>query len=185
MPGKVTSTISTAGSARRSSSDGATDGIPNSSAHACAASGLLDRLLCHPESAAAAAIFRALLWEILGLLEAPSTRTSPSPHRETTILRYLRDAFDRPINRETVAASFNLSPGYLGRLIRQSTGRSFQDVLMSFRLERARWLLRHSELPINEIALRCGFNSANYFTRAFRKAFRRSPREWRGGVEAD
>lgn len=146
------------------------------------ASGLLDRLLCGPEPAAATAVFRTLLWEILGLLEAPSSRELPTTHRETTILRYLRDACDRPINRETVAASFNLSPGYLGRLIRQSTGRSFQDVLVSFRLERACWLLRHSELPINEIALRCGFNSANYFTQTFRRAFRRSPRDWRGST---
>jgi len=145
------------------------------------AAGLLDRLLAGPEPEAATSIHRTLLWEILALLEAPSLPCQHATSRATTILRYLRDSCDRPINRETVAASFNLSPGYLGRIVREATGRSFQDVLLQFRIDRASWLLRYSAIPINEIALRSGFNSANYFTQAFRKAREMSPRDFRNG----
>lgn len=143
------------------------------------ASGVLDRLLARKEPSANASRFQVVLWEILEMLEASSGSGLETPRRGELILRYLRDSCDQPINRETVAEVFRISSGYVGRLVRQETGESFQAVLLAFRLERARWLLRHSDLAIGEIALGCGFTSANYFAQAFRRAEGMSPGTWR------
>jgi AraC-like DNA-binding protein len=50
--------------------------------------------------------------------------------------------------------------------------------LLERRLREAKHLLREERLTISEIALRCGVNSASYFSRMFRKKFGCTPIEW-------
>ncbi len=46
-------------------------------------------------------------------------------------------------------------------------------------IERVKELLLHTELPIKQIALRCGFNYVQYMTRAFRKLTGQTPAKYR------
>jgi AraC family transcriptional regulator, positive regulator of tynA and feaB len=64
-------------------------------------------------------------------------------------------------------------------------GTSFTEELMRLRLERARELLddpRLAEVPISEIAARCGFADPSHFARRYRQRFARSPTEARGAA---
>ena len=49
--------------------------------------------------------------------------------------------------------------------------------------EKARNLLEHTQLPIKEIAFQLGFDSQNYFSRAFKKHQGVSPAHYRTEVE--
>ena len=125
------------------------------------------------------AIFECLVWELFERLSAEDSRKNSPTNLGQAALRYLRDQCGRPINRETSAEALCISPGYLGRLVKEATGLTFQENLQQMRMEHARALLCRPHLSIEEIALQCGYTSANYFAQAFRRSEGRSPREWR------
>ena len=56
-----------------------------------------------------------------------------------------------------------------------SKGTSFSDMLMDVRMTHALGLLQTTELPINQIALDCGYQSPSRFSVRFRKRFGISP----------
>jgi AraC-like DNA-binding protein len=67
------------------------------------------------------------------------------------------------------------SPNHLNRILRNQLGRTFHELLIRERLERARALLMEGRLNCTEAALECGFNDSNYFSRAFRKVYGHAP----------
>jgi len=78
-----------------------------------------------------------------------------------------------------LAERLGLSERQTARLVRSETGRSFRELKTSARLERAQKLLASSELPILEVALRAGWNSASQFHEAFRSSVGVSPARYR------
>jgi len=145
------------------------------------AAGLLDRLLHMPDPVELqmSALAQSLCWEILTRLDTTQPALSTPENPVDRMLRYLKDQCHHSINRTSAAKALGVSPGYLGTLIKRRTGKPFQNVLMEMRLENAKWMLSQSQLDVEEVALRSGFSSANYFTQLFRKAEGISPREWR------
>jgi AraC family transcriptional regulator, positive regulator of tynA and feaB len=69
-----------------------------------------------------------------------------------------------------------------------SANTTFLEHLMSLRLERAREMLndaRFSDLPVSEVAARCGFTDPSHFARRFRQQFGQSPQQFRhSGTQA-
>ena len=62
---------------------------------------------------------------------------------------------------------------------RKATGRSVLEELMLIRIERAKDLLRTTDLPIPAVAERCGYSFPSRFREAFRAATGRNPLAWR------
>ncbi len=73
----------------------------------------------------------------------------------------------------------SLSPGYLSRAFRQSTGRPLFEYINRIRIQKACLLLKRSKMPIIEIAFSVGYNNLSFFNRYFRKLMRISPRQYR------
>ena len=53
------------------------------------------------------------------------------------------------------------------RCFRASIRQSPMEYLIDYRIRTARKLLETTDLPVTEVALRCGFNSPSYFTKQF------------------
>jgi len=87
------------------------------------------------------------------------------------------------IDRGGAAADMGLHPTHLSDLCRRQAGTGFTRVVEADRLARARALLRaRPDMTIAVVAKTCGFASAGYFTRVFRRANGQSPSAWRVGV---
>lgn len=69
----------------------------------------------------------------------------------------------------------------LTQIFRQQVGMTAYEYLQQLRLERGRGLLRDSELQVQLIADRVGYRNATDFTRAFRRHFGVTPRQYRQG----
>jgi len=109
-------------------------------------------------------------------------RPAPAGKAEKTFRRirqYLSENFTLPLSREDVAARFQLNPAYVSRLFQRQSGETFSETLRKMRLEHAAYLLRHTELLIDEITIQCGYQSAPFFTSAFHKQYGVSPGRFR------
>ena len=76
----------------------------------------------------------------------------------------------------------SMAPSTLLPVFRKVTGYSPIDYLIQIRLAKGAEMLLKTELPVSEIALKCGFPDSNYFSRQFRKRYALSPKEYRQGA---
>jgi AraC-like DNA-binding protein len=58
------------------------------------------------------------------------------------------------------------------------------NIYLRLRLEKARQLLRQTDMSVLEVSIACGFESPSYFTRSYRAKYERCPREDRRTAKA-
>ncbi|MBP0614622.1 GlxA family transcriptional regulator [Jiella mangrovi] len=86
-----------------------------------------------------------------------------------------------PLSLAEIADHVELSRRQVERLFERELGLSPARYYLEMRLDRARHLLRQSQLPIVEIAIACGFVSASHFAKCYRELHDRSPQQERAG----
>ena len=75
-----------------------------------------------------------------------------------------------PQNRWSIAGAAvktGLSGSHFQRLYKKYSGKSFTEELISFRMDRARYLLRNTTMPVQRIAEECGYTNPAHFMRQF------------------
>lgn len=98
-----------------------------------------------------------------------------------TIKQYMEEHISEPeLSLASAAKVFYLNSSYLSRIFKKETGRSFVEYLTDLRIEKAKLLLKNSDLKIYEIAERVGIDNPNYFGILFKKVEGCSPLEYRG-----
>ncbi|QJP16489.1 GlxA family transcriptional regulator [Starkeya sp. ORNL1] len=116
---------------------------------------------------------------------APGARREARPRRQLAdptlarAVRLMEGAIERPLAIAALAERLDVSARQLERLFRRHLGASPAAYQLGLRLERARELLRLSPLPVTDVGLACGFQSAAHFSTAYARRFGRSPREER------
>lgn len=89
--------------------------------------------------------------------------------RFKAVFDFLDSNYSEKITVNDISDVANLSPYYFCRLFKDTTGRSFIYYLNSLRIEKAEQLLKETDMNITEVALACGFNDINYFSKIFKK----------------
>jgi transcriptional regulator GlxA family with amidase domain len=103
-----------------------------------------------------------------------ATRTTPRHLAEA--IRLLEDSIETPRPTGDIARAVRISTRQLERLFRQHLGVSPAAYASAMRLDRARALLRQTAMPVTDIGIACGFQSASHFSTAFRARFGHAPR---------
>jgi AraC family transcriptional regulator of arabinose operon len=94
-------------------------------------------------------------------------------------LGFIQSNYCNPIKITDVAEFVCVNRSYLYTLFEHSIGMSPQKFLSAFRITKATELLQTTEIPIESIALSCGYNDALVFTKAFKQAKGVSPSLYR------
>lgn len=92
---------------------------------------------------------------------------------------WLLDQLERPVTVPEMASHACLSVRAFARRFQEETGTSPHQWLILQRLQRARALLEDSDLPVEQIATRCGFGSALSFRQHFRRHVGACPTDYR------
>ncbi|NHN30800.1 helix-turn-helix domain-containing protein [Paenibacillus agricola] len=95
------------------------------------------------------------------------------------IHQYVQDCLCEELSLTRLAEVVHLSSPYLSRLYKQLTGSNLLDYITEVRINRAKHLLKSTQLKVHEIAAEVGFDSAPYFTRLFKKITNSTPLEYR------
>ncbi len=83
------------------------------------------------------------------------------------------------LTMEYIAKKVFLSPNYLSAMFKREKGESINSFIKNYRLERARELLKSSNIKVKDIASLVGFASDGYFATVFRNAEGISAKEYR------
>lgn len=78
-----------------------------------------------------------------------------------------------------LSAELGYSYQYLSKIFKEKIGISFKELLNSYRVERAKSLLVHSDMPVTDIAMESGFGSTRNFNFRFLSSVGVSPLEFR------
>ncbi len=92
--------------------------------------------------------------------------------------KYLGEHYARQLGLQTVADELKVSAGYLSKCFKAQEGKSFTEYLTELRLEKAKELMKESDMSITGISYAVGFQDPGYFGKCFKKNERISPSEY-------
>src|SRR5260221_614091 len=94
-------------------------------------------------------------------------------------IRLMEENIESPMSIDAIAESVGIGARELLRRFSVKLNLSPKAYYTILRLALARRLLEHTEHPVSEIAMTCGFGSASAFARAFRERFGMNPSTFR------
>jgi AraC family transcriptional regulator, L-rhamnose operon transcriptional activator RhaR len=125
----------------------------------------------------------AILMQLIGQVSEYYSGTDAPNRAEVLrlgkVISYIETRYAKPLSLDALAKRAAMSPSTLHRAFTSSMGESPINYLITVRLDRAKELLKDTNLSITEISSRVGFRDSNYFSRIFKKKQGKSPREFR------
>ncbi|OLP50217.1 helix-turn-helix domain-containing protein [Allorhizobium taibaishanense] len=106
-------------------------------------------------------------------------RRNLSSRDQTRVRDQIRDRLSGEISVEGLARDCNLSQAVFLRALKDSTGKTPQQLLTQERLDKAQDMMLHSDMLLKEVATACGFADQSHFTRVFSRSVGATPAAWR------
>lgn len=94
-------------------------------------------------------------------------------------ISYIQSHYSMPVTIEEISDYVRINRSYLSSLFKEYVGLSPIKYLQNFRITRAQHMLTITNLPIESIALSCGYQSAEAFHKVFRQKNGISPKQYR------
>lgn len=118
------------------------------------------------------------------------TRSQVRNGKLALALQIMENNIEDPLSPDEIADIVDLSTRQLERLFSRYINVSPKRYYLKLRLEKARDLIRQTDLSVTDICVACGFKSLSHFSKCYRSAYGVSPgldsggnqMVWRGGV---
>lgn len=121
----------------------------------------------------------ATILEIIRLVRSVAIQDTTSLPIVEMVEKVLSDNIRENLSISDIASELHISTYYLMHIFKKQTGITINEYKMALRLAKAKKLLRDSNKTLSEIADFCGFESLQYFSRAFKKAEGLIPSKYR------
>lgn len=140
-------------------------------------------IISHPKESSFHLLGHLYLFFDYFIQSAKSTRLTQSSKMSDYYIQeaihYMEQNFQNNISIEEIAEVCGINRSYLGKIFRNSVGRSPQEFLMNYRMVKATELLKLTTRSIADIGNAVGYSNPLHFSRAFKNVYGVSPREWR------
>lgn len=94
-------------------------------------------------------------------------------------LQLIREHYHEDVSATWIASEVGVSRSTLDRIFRSLIGHSVEKEIYRLRIDLAEKLLRETDLSVNEVAAKTGFDRVEYFVRSFKKIFGDPPQKYR------
>ena len=102
-----------------------------------------------------------------------------SGKRLREVMSLIAESYETDLSLADLAEVAGMSTFHFAREFKRSTGETPHQYLIKFRVDRAKALLRGSEMPLVEVSSRSGFSHQSHFTRLFRRLTGTTPHSYR------
>lgn len=114
--------------------------------------------------------------------EPETPRGAMQGHRLKRVLAFIEEHLSDDLSLDMIAAAAGVSAPHCKVLFRRALGVPLHQYVIGRRIEHAAALLRHSRLPISQIALDSGFAHQSHLARHMRRVLGVSPGELRSSL---
>lgn len=94
-------------------------------------------------------------------------------------ITYIEQNFQNDISIVDIANRLGINRSYFGKIFKQTLKQTPQEFLINYRMIKATELLKLTKMSIGDISKAVGYENQLHFSRAFKKIYNISPREWR------
>lgn len=106
------------------------------------------------------------------------------PECLANLLLKLQNRTSEKINIAEIAKEIGYSPDYLGRLFKEHFGKSIEQHIIECRIYDSLTLLLQTDMPVNEIASKMGWECTGNYINHFKKIYSVTPAKYRKGIES-
>ncbi len=141
--------------------------------------GAVDYLLKPVETVELARVVERLRKRLEG-----ETETAPAREQEERqVIRRVKEIIaaqlDQDISLQLLAGQVHLNHRYLSALFKSETGQNLSDYVTQMRIERAKQLLKGTQMRVQDIAPLSGYPNVKYFLAIFKQSVGATPSEYR------
>lgn len=104
--------------------------------------------------------------------------TIKNPRLRDAVL-YIEGHYSQDLSLARIAAEGGLNHTSLTKLLKEETGFTAMEYLMNYRIRIAKKQLAFTEIPVKDVALRCGFKTVQHFSRVFKAQTGETPADFR------
>lgn len=117
---------------------------------------------------------------ILAFEESRYKRVKPTLHAKMseplrTVINLMSANIEEPLSTDQLAAYSGRSRRQIERLFQQQLGTTPARYYLELRITEGRRLLQHSDLPVLDVSVACGFVSPSHFSKCYTAYFGNSP----------
>ena len=123
-------------------------------------------------------IIRSILGENQGM------RSISSNYTVARAQHYIEQRFDENITVSQLAESGHMSVSNFNRIFKKEINLTPINYLNEIRIEKSKTLLRRKDIPITEIAAKCGFGSSAHFATNFKRLTNVTPSVYRDSYKS-
>lgn len=131
-------------------------------------------------------INRKELTSILETISIDKEKDNNQDNNEPVIIHHIKDLIDKnlegDLSLDYISKALNLHPNYISNLFRKHTNLKLSDYIMTRRMDKAKELLKHTNLKVYDIAFLTGFSNPKYFSSVFKKNAGMTPHQYRTTV---
>lgn len=116
---------------------------------------------------------------LISLIDHESKISSEAQEYIRQTLLYLESHFNESLTIPQIAENVNISPIYLNKIFKLSTGKTLSEYLNYYRTEKSKTLLLSTNMTINDISKALGYNDVRSYIRFFKKFYNITPNHFR------
>lgn len=89
--------------------------------------------------------------------------------RLSEVFNYIEENFEDELTLTKAAEKAHMTPQYFSFFFKKTAGTGFSDYVNRYRIDRAVYLLKETDLKVTDIAQQCGFHNIGNFNEVFRR----------------
>ena len=114
-----------------------------------------------------------------GRMASLTAQESVGPNLVSAMQKYIDEHFSDPeFSLERLGSELKYNKKYLSTLFKRHVGVGIVEYLHSVRIQHACTMLRQGFSSVGDVALRCGYPDAQYFSKVFKRRMNMSPRAY-------
>lgn len=98
-------------------------------------------------------------------------------------IQYIQENYDKDLNMAVVSNHISMNYSLFSYVFKQYTGSNFVNYLKGLRMKEAKRLLEETDLRVNEISQRIGYDNEKHFMKTFKSVCGVSPSEYRKNMQ--
>lgn len=111
--------------------------------------------------------------------EIEARQGNQNEHITNEIIDYINTHYQEDISLDHVAVRFHYNASYFSVLFKKATNKTYRDYIKDLRIEKAKELLRKSNMRVKDVGCKVGYKDYQYFCKVFKRICKVTPSDYR------